>query len=246
MTIFNWQHQPRWTLTTSFSWSYLLWYHAVYLPVNHFWDIFSPQSHLFFSKQRGGLDEVGHVVEQQLLSPTDRWSKWEKQMYNQDIARARLCQDMPLARSEAGIELRRTWAALRTDEVGLRWINCKGRLWGNQPLNKEVGSRNSPKNLRESHCAHKGEEWGLTSLSLLSPLSLLNPGLRTTNTAWGSFQQQPLLPWCCLPKQHLFLHALVQAALWTILGFSERRERSFNSLRRKILKYYLSNNIVYK
>lgn len=181
MTIFNWQHQPRWTLTTSFSWSYLLWYHGVYLPVNHFWDIFSPQSHLFFSKQRGGLDEVGHLVEQQLLSPTDRWSKWEKQMYNQDIARARLCQDMPLARSEAGIELRRTWAALRTDEVGLRWINCKGRLWGNQPLNKEVGSRNSPKNLRESHCAHKGEEWGLTSLSLLSPV-LAKPRLENNKT----------------------------------------------------------------
>lgn len=143
-------------------------------------DIFSPQAHLFFSKQRGGLDEVGHLVEQQLLSPTDRWSKWEKQMYNQDTARARLCQDMPLARTEAGIELRRTWAVLRTDEVGLGWINRKGRLWGNQPVNKEVGSRNSPQNLKESHRAHKGEEWGLTCLSPLSPLSLLNPGLRTT------------------------------------------------------------------
>lgn len=224
MTIFNWQHQPRWTLTMS---------GAIYPDTMQFiylWiisgDIFSPQSHLFFSKQRGGLDEVGHLVKQQLLSPTDRWSKWEKQMYNQDTARARLCQDTPLARSEAGIELRRTWAALRTDEVGLRWINCKGRLWCNQPVNKEVGSRNSPKNLRESRCAHKWEEWeGLTSLTLLSPLSLLNPGLRTTKHSVRKLSATATAAVMLPPKTAFVSSRSGSSSLMDNFGFRWKREK---------------------
>jgi len=107
----------------------------------------------FLFKQRGGLVEAGHLVEQQLLSSSDWWSKWEKQTYNQDAVRARLCQDVSLARSEAGTGLRSTRAARGTDEVRLRWIRCKERLWCKQPADQEVGSRDSPKNL-QTHIVH--------------------------------------------------------------------------------------------
>ena len=172
MTIFNWQHQPRWTLTMSFKQELFTLIPCSLSTYESTLGTSSLHSPTFLFKQRGGVDEAGHLVEQQLLSPTDWWSKWEKQMDNQDTARARLCQDIPWARSEVAIWLRRIRAALRTDEVVLRWKNCNGRLWCKQPVDKEVGSRNSPKNLQSPIVHTKGrneKDRHLFVCSLLCP-----------------------------------------------------------------------------
>lgn len=179
----------------------------------------SLQSLIFLFKQRGGLDETGHLVEQQLPSPTDWSSKWENQMYS---TRARLCQDIPLATHEVGIGLRKTKHSPGNKWGGVKMKKLQGKTVMQTARQQRGRSRNSPKTLQSPsvHTKRKNEK---NQHLLVHPL--LHP-CQQQNTAWRSFQQQLPLPWCLSPKTVFVPSSSGSSCLINNSGFQWKKRES--------------------